>query len=46
MHPHAPNPAAQPHLSLTRFHRVCLQSREERNGSGERSSFVRNTSQQ
>jgi hypothetical protein len=38
MHPHAPNPAAQPHLSLTRFS-VCLQSREERNGSGERSSF-------
>jgi hypothetical protein len=38
MHPHAPNPAAQPHLSLTPFS-VCLQSHEERNGSGERLSF-------
>lgn len=38
MHPHAPNPAAQPHLSLTPFS-VCLQSHEERTGSGERLSF-------
>jgi len=37
MHPHAPNPAAQPHLSLTPFS-VWLRSREERNGSGERPS--------
>ena len=37
MHPHAPNPVAQPHLSLTPFS-GWLQSREERNGSGERPS--------
>jgi hypothetical protein len=38
MHPHAPNPAAQPHLSLNAFS-VVSQSREERNGSGERPCF-------
>ena len=38
MHHHAPNPAAQPHLSLKPFS-VSFQSREERNGSGERPSF-------
>ena len=38
MPPHAPNPAAQPHLSLKLFS-VRFQSREERNGSGERPSF-------
>ncbi|WP_353071226.1 hypothetical protein [Tunturiibacter gelidiferens] len=38
MHPHAPNPAAQPHLSLNAFS-VLSQSREERNGGGERPSF-------
>ena len=38
MHPHAPNPAAQPHLSLKPFS-VSFQSREERNGSGEKPSF-------
>ena len=37
MHPHAPNPAAQPHLSLTPFS-LALQSRKERNGSRERPS--------
>src|SRR5271167_2137320 len=38
MHHHAPNPAAQPHLSLNAF---CVPSLscEERNGSGERPSF-------
>ena len=35
---HAPNPAAQPHLSLNAFS-VPFLSREERNGSGERPSF-------
>jgi hypothetical protein len=38
MHPHAPNPAAQPHLSLNAFS-VSSLTREERNGSGERPSF-------
>ncbi len=38
MHPHAPNPAAQPHLSLNAFS-VPFLSREERYGSGERPSF-------
>ena len=38
MHPHAPIPAAQRHLSLNPFN-VSFQSREERNGSGERPSF-------
>ena len=38
MHHHAPNPAAQPHLSLNAFS-VPFLSREERNGSGERPSF-------
>ena len=45
MHPHAPNPAAQPHLSLNAFSAPSL-SGEERNGSGERPSFYRNSSQQ
>jgi hypothetical protein len=44
MHPHAPNPAAQPHLFLTPFS-VWLQSREERNGNGERPSTTRCSSQ-
>jgi hypothetical protein len=38
MHPHAPIPAAQPNLSLKPFN-VSFQSREERNGRGERPSF-------
>jgi hypothetical protein len=38
MHPHAPIPAAQPHLSLNAFTKPSL-SCEERNGSGERPSF-------
>ena len=38
MHPHAPIPAAQPHLSLKPFN-VSFQSREERNGPGERPSL-------
>ena len=38
MHPHAHIPAAKPHLSLNAFS-VPSQSREERNGSGERPSF-------
>ena len=38
MHPHAPNPAAQPHLSLNTFS-VPFLSREEYNGGGERPSF-------
>ena len=38
MHPHAPNPAAQPHLSLKAFSAPSM-SGEERNGSGERPSF-------
>jgi hypothetical protein len=38
MHHHAPNPAAQPHLSLKLF-RVPALSCEERNGSGKRPSF-------
>ena len=38
MHHHAPNSAAQPHLSLNTFSVPSL-SREERNGSGERPSF-------
>jgi hypothetical protein len=38
MHHHAPNPAAQPHLSLNAFS-VPYMSCEERNGSGERPSF-------
>ena len=37
MHPHAANPAAQPHLSLSLFS-VPAASREERNGSGEKPS--------
>ena len=40
MHHHAPNPAAQPHLSLNAFS-VPFLSREERNGGGERPSFQR-----
>lgn len=35
---HAPNPAAQPHLSLNAFSAPLL-SREERNGMGERPAF-------
>ena len=38
MHPHAPNPAAQPHLSLNAFSAPYLR-REERNDGGERPSF-------
>ncbi len=38
MHHHAPNPAAQPHLSLKHFS-VSSLSCEERNGNGERPSF-------
>ncbi len=38
MHPHAPIPAAQPHLSLKAFSAPSL-SCEERNGSGEWPSF-------
>ena len=38
MPPYAPNPAAQPHLSLNAFSVPCL-SHEERNGSGYRPSF-------
>lgn len=38
MHPHAPNPAAQPHLSLNAFSVPSL-SREERNDSGGWPSF-------
>jgi hypothetical protein len=38
MHHHAPNPAAQPHLSLNAFTASSL-SCEERNGSGETPSF-------
>ncbi len=38
MHPYAPIPAAQPHLSLNAFTAPSL-SCEERNGSGERPSF-------
>ena len=38
MLPHAPIPAAQPHLSLNAFSVPSL-SREEHNGSGERPSF-------
>jgi hypothetical protein len=38
MHPHAPIPAAQPHLSLNVFIVPSL-SGEERNGSGDRPSF-------
>ena len=38
MHHHAPNPAAQPHLSLNAFS-VPFLSREERYGSGVRPSF-------
>jgi hypothetical protein len=41
MHPHAPIPAAQPHLSLKHFSASSL-SCEERNGSGERPSFEGN----
>ena len=39
MHPHAPIPAAQPHLSLNAFSIPSL-SCKERNGSGERPSFL------
>ena len=35
MHPHAANPAAQPHLSPSSFS-VFAASREERNGGGEK----------
>ena len=35
MHHHAPNPAAPPHLSLKAFS-APFESREERNGGGER----------
>jgi hypothetical protein len=38
MHPHAPIPAAQPHLSLNAFSAPSL-SGEERNGGGEMPSF-------
>jgi hypothetical protein len=38
MHPHAPNPAAQPHLSLNAFSVPSL-SCEERNNADEISSF-------
>ena len=38
MHPHAPNPAAQPQLSQKALS-VPSMSGEERNGSGERPSF-------
>jgi hypothetical protein len=38
MHPHAPNPAAQPHLFLNAF-RVRSLSREQRNNGGERPSL-------
>ena len=38
MHHHAPNPAAQPHLSLKAFSAPSLSS-QERNGGGERPSF-------
>ncbi len=38
MHPHASNPAAQPHLSLNAFSVPSL-SREDRNGGGETPSF-------
>ena len=38
MHPHAPIPAAQPHLSLNAFTAPSL-SGEERNGSGKMPSF-------
>ena len=38
MHPHAANPAAQPHLSLSIFS-ASAASREERNGNGEKLSF-------
>ena len=38
MHPHAANPAAQPHLSLSIFS-ASAASREERNGGGEKPSF-------
>jgi hypothetical protein len=38
MHPHAPNPVAQPHLSLNAFSTPSL-SCEEHNGSGGRPSF-------
>lgn len=40
MHPHASNPAAQPHLFLNAF-RVQFQSREERNGTVETLSVPR-----
>ena len=39
MHPHAPIPAAQPHLSLNAFSIPSL-SCEERNDSGERPFFL------
>ena len=39
MHHHAPNPAAQPHLSLDAFSAPSM-SCEERNGSGERPSIT------
>ena len=38
MHPHAANPAAQPHLSLSIFS-ASAASREERNGGGEDPRF-------
>jgi hypothetical protein len=38
MHPHAPIPVAQPHLSLNALSAPSL-SREERDGGGERPSF-------
>ena len=40
MHHHAPNPAAQPHLSLNAFSAPSL-SGEERNGNSEKPSFQR-----
>ena len=39
MHPHAPIPAAKPHLSLNAFSAPSV-SCEERNGGGERPSFL------
>ena len=38
MHPHAPNPAAQPHLSMKVFS-VLFLNRKERSGGGERPFF-------
>lgn len=40
MHPHAPNPVAQPHLSLNAFS-LAFQSRKSRNRGGEWPSSLR-----